>query len=216
MVDLERRRECRHDPLDDAVRAALVVPLGDQQHELVAPGARDSVPVAHARDETLAGDAQQPVADVVAEAVVDQLEVVEIDEGDAERALVTVRERELLVEPVLEQVAVGEPRQRVVVRLVLELVLVALELGDVVLDADEMRDLVGARIAYRGHVQHVPEQTAVLAVVAQQRLPVALLGDRAADLVELGLVAIDALKQPAVASQHLVAAVARDPLERRD
>jgi hypothetical protein len=83
--------------------------------------------------------------------------------------------------------------------LVLELVLVALELGDVVLDADEVRDCVRARIAYRRHVQHVPEQAPVLAVVAQQRLPVALLGDRAADLVELRLVAIVRPEQPAIA-----------------
>jgi hypothetical protein len=52
----------------------------------------------------------------VAEAVVDQLEVVEVDERDAERALVAMRERELLVQPILEQVAIGESRERVVVR----------------------------------------------------------------------------------------------------
>jgi hypothetical protein len=92
MVDLERRRERRHDALNDAVRAAFVVALGDQQHELVASRPRDGVAVAYARYEPLARDAQQPVADVVSQAVVDQLEVVEIDEGDAERALVAVRE----------------------------------------------------------------------------------------------------------------------------
>src|SRR6516164_416874 len=109
MVDLEWRGECRHDPLHDAVGTAFVAALGDEQHKLVASGSRDGVAIADARREALTGDAQEAVADIVPEAVVDQLEVVEIDESNAERALVAVRERELLVQPILEQVAIGEP-----------------------------------------------------------------------------------------------------------
>ena len=126
-------------------------------------------------------------------AVVDQLEVVEIDERQAERSLVAVCERERLLQPVPQQVAVGEAGERVVIRLMLELVLVTLDLGDVVLHADEVRDRAGARIVYGRHVEHVPEEATVLAIVAQQRLRVVLFGDGAADFLELGLIAICAL-----------------------
>jgi hypothetical protein len=90
VIDLERRRDGRHDALHDAVRSALVVPFGHEKHELVAPGARDGIAVADARQQAFAGDLQKAVADVVAEAVVDQLEVVEVDEGDAEGPLVAM------------------------------------------------------------------------------------------------------------------------------
>ena len=183
--------------------------LGDEQHEFVAAQPRHGVALADARGEALADDLQHLVADVVAEAVVDQLEIVEVDERHAARAAVAVGDAQSLLQPIAQQVPVGEPGERIVVRLVLELFLIALDLGDVVLDADEMRDLVRPRIAHRRHVQHVPEEAAVLAVVAQQRPAVGLLGDGAADLLELGLIAIGALQQPAVLADHLVAACSR-------
>jgi hypothetical protein len=213
-LDRERLRDGGDHPLGDAEPAAIPAMLGDEQDELVATEARDGVAVPDARGEALADDLQHLVADVVPQAVVDQLEVVEIDERHAARASVPMGDAQALLEPVAQQVAVGEAGQRVVIGLMLELLLVALDLGDVVLDADEVRDLVRPRVAHRRHVQHVPEETAVLAVVAEQRPPVRLLGDRAPDLLELRLVAVGALQQAAVAPDHVVAAIARHLLER--
>ena len=56
----------------------------DEQHELVAAQARDRVAFAHAALEPIRHRAQQLVADVMAEAVVDELETIEIDEHDRE------------------------------------------------------------------------------------------------------------------------------------
>ena len=81
-----------------------------------------------ARSRQPVGDAaQQLVADGVAERVVDALEVVEVDEhhGDLARRARLERLAHLLA----EQRAVGEPGQRVVLRLVLELFLQVAELG---------------------------------------------------------------------------------------
>ena len=89
------------------------------------------------------GDAaQQLVADRVAERVVDALEVVEVDEHHGDLAGGARLER--LAHLLAEQRAVGEPGQRVVVGLVLELVLQVAQLGDGLLEAVELQR--GARV----------------------------------------------------------------------
>src|SRR4029079_4694025 len=86
-------------------------------------------------------------------------------------------------------------------------------LGDIVLHADEVRDAIRPRIPYRRDVELVPEKTAILAVIAQNRLSIALLGDRPADLVELGLIVVLALEKTAIAADDFGAGVAGDLFE---
>ena len=81
--------------------------------------------------EPLAHDLEQRVAGRVAEAVVDRLEVVEVDEQHGELAAVALEPGRRVVDAVAEQRLVGETGQRVVERLVGELVLEAPVLGDV-------------------------------------------------------------------------------------
>ena len=66
---------------------------------------------------------EQRVAGRVAEAVVHRLEVVEVDEQHRELPAVALEPGGRVVDPVAEQRLVGEPGQRVVERLVRELVL---------------------------------------------------------------------------------------------
>ena len=116
-------------PQGEADRADLVAAVVDQHRELVAaePGrhrvGREDLaePLGHA-DEQL-------VADRVAEAVVDGLEVVEVDEQHAGRPPVPRIDR--LVDQLGEHRAVGEAGERVVERLVAEVVLELLADGDV-------------------------------------------------------------------------------------
>ena len=120
------------DPLgdhDDVLRAVEAV---EQDRELVAAEARDGVGRAHALAQALGDRDEQLVADRVAERVVDGLEVVDVDEqhGDGRIGL-----RERLVDAVDEQRAVGQPGQRVVVGLVLELALELAQLPDRLLEA---------------------------------------------------------------------------------
>ena len=60
------------------------------------------------------GGGQQLVADLVAEAVVDQLEVVEIEEQDRAQRLLAPEAGQRVLEPVDEQHPVGQAGQRVV------------------------------------------------------------------------------------------------------
>ena len=71
--------------------------------------------------EPLGRDDQQRVADGVAEAVVDRLEVIEIEEEHGDRRPLAGPARQRVAHAVLEQRAIGEAGQRIVERLVGEL-----------------------------------------------------------------------------------------------
>ena len=70
----------------------------------------------------------------MAEAVVDRLEVVEVDEEDGAEVAGPAAAVEGVLDPVAEQAAVGEAGERIVERLVAELLLAALELADLLLE----------------------------------------------------------------------------------
>ena len=109
-----------------------VVAVLDHHRELVAAEARDHVLGAQARAQPRGDRHQQLVAGGVAEAVVDGLEVVEVDEQHRELAA-PVGDRGL--DLVGEQRSVGEVRERVVVGLVVELLLEDRQLHDGLLEA---------------------------------------------------------------------------------
>jgi hypothetical protein len=71
--------------LDEPVRVRLVVRRLHEDHELVAAEARDGIVRAHDAAKARRDLAQDLVADVVPEGVVDVLEVVEVDEGKDRR-----------------------------------------------------------------------------------------------------------------------------------
>ena len=85
-----------------------------------------------------------------------------------------------MLQTVAQQIAVRQPGEAVVVRLILELLLIADQIGDVVDDADVMRRLA-IRIRHRRDEELIPEQRAVLAVVAQHRAHLAIGGQRLPD-----------------------------------
>ena len=100
----------------------------DEDGELVTTDPGDGVPEADARAQSLADRGEQAVPGVVAEAVVDRLEVVQVDEEDRHRLIPPLLER--VVEPITEERPVGQERERVVEGLELELHLPLLQLGD--------------------------------------------------------------------------------------
>ncbi len=104
----------------------------DHDHELVAAHARDRVALAHAHEDAARHRLQQAVAQLVAERVVDGLEAVEVEEEHGELRAVAVRLRDGLLDAVAQQHAVGQPRERVVVRHVRDALLGELALGDVI------------------------------------------------------------------------------------
>ena len=115
-----------HEPLGGGVRA-LAVGAGQQHGELVAADAGDDVVRAQRVPQRRARRADHLVADVVAERVVDRLEVVEVDQHHrAGRAVVDHR-----AELALEAAPVEQLGERVVVGLVAQLDLQPAPLGDV-------------------------------------------------------------------------------------
>ena len=106
--------------------------------ELVAAHARDGVGLAHQRAQPVGHHLQQLVAGGMAQRVVDVLEVVEVEQVDRHH-LAALDARERLLEPLVEQHAVGQVGQRVVQRHVRDLGLGAALLGDVLVRGDRSR-----------------------------------------------------------------------------
>ena len=95
-------------------RALLDAGLGQDEHELLAAVAADQVATRAGCAEMRLGDAaQHDVADAVAVRVVDGLEVVDVDEGDRQRALVARRALDLGEERAEQGLAVGDAGQAV-------------------------------------------------------------------------------------------------------
>jgi diguanylate cyclase (GGDEF)-like protein len=103
----------------------------DQDRELVAAQAGDRVRRARTRQEPLGRADQQPVTFGMAEGVVHGLEVVEVDEQHGDLVPAPAGDGERVAHPVPEQRAVGEPGERIVERLVGELLLQPLALAHV-------------------------------------------------------------------------------------
>ena len=114
-------RERRAHRLDGGTRhpqgVGRLVQVGQQQGELVAAQPRQRVAAAHALAQAGGDLLQQGVAGGVAEGVVDVLEAVHVGVHHRHLAVVPLRLRQCLPQAVLEQLAIRQAGQRVVVRL---------------------------------------------------------------------------------------------------
>ena len=189
---VDRRAHAAADALDQVghtLGAGLVV---DHQHELVAADARDRVVFAHVRFQAAGNFLQHHVAGFVAEVVVDVLEVVEVEKGQRTQHPIFQRMVDRLLQLVLQQGAVGQAGERVVVRQVVQAALVIARFGDVVDHRHEMRHLA-IDVRHRVDAQVVPEHFAILACVAQHRAHAFLVHERIVDaLVFRHVAAFDA------------------------
>ena len=93
------------------------VEVGQQDGELVAAEARDGCLGRHALAQAVRDDEQQPIADLVAERVVDLFEAVEVEQQDRRHR---VRVREHRIDPVGQVHSVRQSGQRVMCRVVAE------------------------------------------------------------------------------------------------
>ena len=112
--DQDRCAEHRQGPVGDLDRVVEAGGAGDQERELVAVQPGDQVPGVGGQLAEPPGDGdQQPVADLVAEAVVDQREPVQVQDAHADPG-VRCRVGGHAGEVLGEQGPVGQPGQRVV------------------------------------------------------------------------------------------------------
>ena len=116
------------------------VSYGRSSHSTVnsSPPNRATVSPGRITASSLRGDRDEElVAGVVAQAVVDVLEAVEVEEHDADARLRALAARDRLTQPVEEQQTIREPGERIVHRLVRELFLERLALDG---DRRELRE----------------------------------------------------------------------------
>jgi hypothetical protein len=152
-----------HHPLHDLRRQLLLAVFGDDDDEFVARQARHGVGVAQGRAQARRHRHQEHVAGLVAHAVVDELEAVEVDQHDPHRVAAAVRIGHGLAEAVLQQRAVRQAGQRVVLGHVVHALLGELAFGDVAAGAavaGELAELVEDGLA-------VDQEPARLAVVVE-------------------------------------------------
>ncbi len=90
----------------------------DDDRELVAAESGHRVTGTNGVQQAVGRTDQQFVPNRMTEAVVDQLEVIEVDRDNANRAAVALAQLHGMVESLVEQGAVGQPGQRVAQRLV--------------------------------------------------------------------------------------------------
>ena len=136
-----RGRDDVADPLTQIAQLLLALDGLAEHAELVATEPGDEIAGAYPDAKAATELNQHAVARVVPERVVDLLEAVEIEEQHPGDGAVTRRSPESLLAHLEEHRPVGQARERVVARLVLEAMLGALQLGDVVGDRRDQHEL---------------------------------------------------------------------------
>ena len=121
------RPERSDQAIGDAPRDGHLRGIPEKHGELIAPDSGGKVAGPQRRLDSVADGRQELVAGGVAERVVDDLEVVEIEEQDDRDEPGGIGRLEALGHALGEECPVGEPRQGVVIRLVLEFLLEARE-----------------------------------------------------------------------------------------
>ena len=152
----------------------LAAELFDHHHELVAAQARHGVDAAHAAAQALCHVLQQQVAHVMAQGVVQGLEVVQVDEQQRTALALALGAGQCLLHAVHQQHAVGQSGERVVEGQALHLALAGLARADVGVDLQDRRRLSVLARNPRPVCFHV-ERVAVAVVLGDLAHPLALL-----------------------------------------
>ena len=164
MIDAERLAECLEDPGCHLHCGLGVGHIVDEHRELVPTETGDGVGRPHRLAYALGGLAEHVVAETVAEAVVDDLEAIEIEEEHGDRASPAAPVSKRQVHVVEEQSPVRQPRQIVVRGVAQQLGFGFLDRRDVgrdALDGDHLAPVVEHGCSSRLEPDHVPRPMAV-------------------------------------------------------
>ena len=154
-LEHERPAQGMEDFLGHADHVAGLAEVLDERDEFVAAETGDGVAFPQAHSQARRSLLQQPVAERVAERIVDELEAIEIEEQQGHRLAVALRVVERVGEALVEHVAVGQSRQSVV-RCDVEEVLLGLLAGH------ELADLAA------DHSHHLQERRVGIADLAAE------------------------------------------------
>ena len=140
--------------LYDMVHAFSAALVHQHQDELVAAQARDRVAFTHADLEPLRHHLQQLVARAVPQAVVEILEVVQVEERNRELVPLALGVRDRLMQAVVQEVAVGQSGKRIVAGLVLQPLAIGLDLRDVADESFQRHWLAAVGIEHQAFLGH--------------------------------------------------------------
>nr|GEU28309.1 hypothetical protein [Tanacetum cinerariifolium] len=156
----KRRLQAVDDLLGDLLHPLRFVELGKDHREFIAAQARHRIGRPHARADAARRLHQQDVALVVAQGVVDFLEVVEVDEQDGQPRVLAPALDQVLLQAVEQHAAVGQLGQRIEIGLLPDQRLALLGGGHILDHAQVVR--VQAVFRIDGGDRHVdPGQNAV-------------------------------------------------------
>lgn len=186
--------------------------VSSQHGELVAGEARQGGAVAEATAQAPGQADQQLVAGLVAEAVIDPLEVVDVHQQQAERAVAAAFQA--FLEGADEIVPVGQAGEVVAVGEFLDVLLGQLVLRDVFVDADVVGQLAEIVVDLRQR-QLAPVRLVVLAAAAELALPAVLLGQRGTRVEQQLAEVLQRRKLGQASVTHFVGAVLGDRGEAR-
>ncbi|MCY1330982.1 hypothetical protein D9M69_166320 [compost metagenome] len=175
--------------LDCGVRRVLAEPF-QQHHELVTAQARHGVALANAGAEALGHLLQQQVATVMAQGVVEGLEVVEIDQDHRVRVRVAHAAGQHMLQAVEHEATVGQACQLVVEGQAIDLLFGGLAMADVGIDR-QYRVRLGVFVAHQGAVAFEGDGAAVPAAQGHFARPVARLQQALGGDIDGGVVLVD-------------------------
>ena len=113
-IDQERLLESRQHPARDGVRFHACIHAVDEEPERVTADASERVGNRYRGLEAMSDLDQHAIADAVAVRLVDGAEPIEVDGGDGDRSPGGMPLGERSRQPLLEEIAVGEPGERIV------------------------------------------------------------------------------------------------------
>ena len=191
----------------------LVADIGEHHGELVSAETGEGVAVADMDSQPPGHGVQQLVAEGVAEGVVDRLETVQVQIQHRHQPLIVLRRRQRLFQAFLQQQAVGQFGERVVIGETVDVCIGQFLLGEVGEHA-QVIDGLALFVADGNDGQPFRVSLGILAPVPDFALPVAELDERGPHgLVKSGIVPIRA-QQPGGLADGLRFAVTGDGGER--
>ena len=191
-----------------------ILDIPQQQGEFVTADACQGVSCIQALLQALGHADQQLVADVVAEAVVDRLEHVQIQQADRQSPATALGQGGSLLQAVGEQGAVGQAGEGIEMRQLVDALLVMLELGDVGKQIDVVAE-PAMLVMYRTDVAQCRVEGAILATVPEFALPVSAGPQVRPHLAIEACIVAPRGKQAGALAGDFLAAVAGDAFERR-
>ncbi|KAG1318673.1 hypothetical protein G6F63_015108 [Rhizopus arrhizus] len=155
--------------------------MGEEHGELIGAKPADPVAIAHGRHQVIGETAQHLIAGCMAEAVVDQLEMIQVYVAQRMRAAVAAHLQQRAFQQAFDLAAVDQAGQRLVAGVVLDLTRQRMVLADV-LDDREHRQPPAA--VHAGTTPAPPDQAAVAPPEAQFAWPQLPVPVNAADTVD--------------------------------